>query len=355
VSRCIAHLDLDAFYASVELQRRPELRGLPVIVAGSGPRAVVTTASYEARRFGVGSAMPASRARRLCPDAVVIPPDFTAYREVSRAVMAIVREQVDRVEVVGLDEAYLDLTGLVAPRAAMRRLVADVRAGTGMSMSVGIGPNKLVAKVASDAEKPAGFVVLTREEACARFADRSPGLVPGIGPRTVQRLQRMGLTTLGALAVAGEEELSARFGARQGPWLRRRARFEDGGEVAAEARVAVSESRETTFDTDIAEPGAMEAALRRLAGELCAGLQRSGRRGRTIAIKVRLSDFSTVTRARTLPAATNDTDVVGGLAVMLLHEYAPPRPVRLLGVRIASFAGGDGAPEAERGQLALPL
>ena len=355
MSRCIAHLDLDAFYASVELQRRPELRGLPVIVAGSGPRAVVTTASYEARRFGVGSAMPASRARRLCPDAVVIPPDFTAYREVSQAVMAIVREQVDRVEVVGLDEAYVDLTGLVAPRAAMRRLVADVRAATGMSMSVGIGPNKLVAKVASDAEKPAGFVVLTREEACARFADRSPGLVPGIGPRTVERLERIGLTTLGALAAAGEEQLSARFGSRQGPWLRRRACFEDGGEVAAEARVAVSESRETTFDTDIAEPGAMEAALRRLAGELCAGLQRSGRRGRTIAIKVRLSDFSTVTRARTLPAATNDTDVVGGLAVTLLREYAPPRPVRLLGVRIASFAAGDDAREPEAGQLALPL
>ena len=127
----IAHLDIDAFYASVELQRRPELRGLPVIVAGSGPRAVVTTASYEARRFGIGSAMPASRARRLCPDATVIPPDFTAYRDVSRAVMAILRAHAERVEIVGLDEAYLDLDGLVAPRAAMRRLVAEVRGARG--------------------------------------------------------------------------------------------------------------------------------------------------------------------------------------------------------------------------------
>ena len=169
----IAHLDLDAFYANVELQRRPELRGLPVIVAGSGPRSVVTTASYEARRFGVGSAMPASQARRLCPGAIVIPPDFEAYRATSRAVMEILRAHVELVEQLGLDEAYLDLAGLVAPKAAMRRLVAEVRRQTGMSASIGIGPNKLVAKVASDAEKPAGFVVLTREQACARTSSSS--------------------------------------------------------------------------------------------------------------------------------------------------------------------------------------
>jgi DNA polymerase IV len=336
VSRRIAHLDIDAFYASVELQRRPELRGRPVIVAGSGPRAVVTTASYEARRFGIGSAMPASRARRLCPEAVVVAPDFTAYRAVSQAVMGLVRAQVDHVEVVGLDEAYLDLTGLVAPRAAMRRLVEEVRGATGLSVSVGIGPNKLVAKVASDAEKPGGFVVLSREEACTRFASASPGLVPGIGPKTVARLDELGIKTLGALAATGDDVLAECFGGRQGPWLRRRACFEDDGEVSAE-RIAVSESRETTFDTDIAEAGEMEEVLRRLAGELCAGLARNDRRGRTIAIKVRLADFSTVTRARTIAQATNDAEEVAGLAVTLLREYAPSRPVRLLGVRVASF------------------
>ena len=336
MSRRIAHLDIDAFYASVELQRRPELRGLPVIVAGSGPRAVVTTASYEARRFGIGSAMPASRARRLCPEAVVVAPDFTAYRAVSQTVMALVRGQVDRVEVVGLDEAYLDLSGLVAPRAAMRRLVEEMRGATGLSVSVGIGPNKLVAKVASDAEKPGGFVVLSREEACARFASASPALVPGIGPKTVERLAAMGITTLAALAGVGDDVLAERFGGRQGPWLRRRAAFEDDAQVSSE-RIAVSESRETTFDTDIAEPGEMEDALRRLAGELCAGLARNDRRGRTIAIKVRLDDFSTVTRARTIAQATNDGEEVAELAVALLREYAPPRPVRLLGVRVASF------------------
>ena len=174
-----AHIDCDAFYVSIELRRHPELRGRPVVVAGTGPRAVVTTASYEARRYGIGSAMPAARARRLCPQAVFIKPDFAAYREASGEVMARVRAHVARVEVVGLDEAYLDLDGLYSPRAAMRRLVAEIREATQLTCSVGIGPNKLVAKVASDAEKPAGFVVLTREQACERFAGR----LAGAGPR----------------------------------------------------------------------------------------------------------------------------------------------------------------------------
>ncbi len=168
--RVVAHLDMDAFYVSVELRRRPELRGRPVIVAGTGPRSVVTTASYEARKYGVGSAIPAARARRLCPDGVFLAPDFTHYRAASAEVMGIVKRHVEQVEVVGLDEAYLELTGLPAPRAGMRRIVGEIRDTTGLSASVGVGPNKLVAKVASDAEKPNGFVVLTREQACARFA-----------------------------------------------------------------------------------------------------------------------------------------------------------------------------------------
>jgi DNA polymerase IV len=296
--------------------------------------------------------MPAARARRLCPDAVVVAPDFGAYREVSTQVMGLVRAQVERVEVVGLDEAYLDLTGLLSPRAAMRRLVAQIRERTGMSASVGIGPNKLVAKVASDADKPAGFVVLTREQACARFAQSPPGLVPGIGPKTAERLERMGIGTLAALAEADEDLLASSFGARQGPWLRARGRFEGSDDVDP-VRIAVSESRETTFDADIADAARLEEVLRRLAGELCAGLGRSGRRGRTIAIKVRLDDFSTVTRARTVSQATNDAAEVADVAVALLRDYAPPRPVRLLGVRVAAFAPDGATPTAD--QLALPL
>jgi DNA polymerase-4 len=354
VSRIVAHLDLDAFYATVELQRRPELKGLPVIVSGSGPRAVVTTASYEARKFGVGSAMPTSCARRLCPDAILVPPDFAAYREVSRRVMEIVRAHVEQVEVVGLDEAYLELTGLVAPKAAMRRLATEIRRETAMSASVGIGPNKLVAKVASDAEKPAGFVVLSREDACVRFAGHPPSLVPGIGGKTAEKLQAMGITTLGALAATPGDVLVERFGARHGPWLRARARFEDDGEVTSD-REAVSESRETTFDVDIADIDRMEVVLRRLAAELCAGLAKHERRGRTIAIKVRLADFTTVTRARTIGEPTADPELVAGVAVALLREYAPPAPVRLLGVRVASFARAADAARDEAGQMALPL
>ena len=348
----IAHVDVDAFYASVELLRRPELRGKPVIVSGSGPRAVVTTASYEARVFGVGSAMPTARARRLCPDAILVAPDFAAYRDASRRIMALVRAQVETVEVVGLDEAYLDLEGLMAPRAAMRRLIAEIHTATGLHCSVGIGPNRLVAKVASDAEKPQGFVCLTREEACARFATAPPGLVPGIGPKTAARLTALGITTLGALAAADPEALAGEFGVNHGPDLQRRARFE-GSSAVTPVRIAVSESRETTFDTDIAELARQQEVLARLAGELCERLATQERRGRTIAIKVRLDDFTTITRARTLPAATNDPVVVGRVAAELLAEYAPPRPVRLLGVRVAAFEHGERRAAAD--QLALPL
>ena len=348
----IAHLDVDAFYASVELLRRPELRGLPVIVSGSGPRAVVTTASYEARRFGIGSAMPTSRARRLCPDAVLVPPDFAAYREASRGVMELVGRAVERVEVLGLDEAYLDLSGVVAPRAAMRRLVTDIHAATGLDCSIGIGPNRLVAKVASDAEKPRGFVCLTREQACERFAGHPPGLVPGIGPKTAARLAEMGITTLGALAATPVDTLVARFGANHGRDLQARARFE-GSAVLTPVRIAVSESRETTFDYDISDPLRLEAILADLARQLCERLAKQERRGRNIAIKVRLSDFTTVTRARTIAGATNDPAVVTNVALELLREYAPARPVRLLGVRLAAFEAAEAPRDAD--QLALPL
>lgn len=355
MARLIAHLDLDAFYASVELQRRPELRGLPVVVSGNGPRAVVTTASYEARKFGVGSAMPTSRALRLCPEAILVPPDFEAYREVSGQVMALVRGTVDLVEVLGLDEAYLDLSEMHSPKAAMRRLVAQIREQTGMSASVGIGPNKLVAKVASDAEKPRGFVVLTREQACARFAHSPPALVPGIGAKTAEKLERLGIATLAQLAATPDQALADAFGGRQGPWLRSRARFEASSHVEP-VRVAVSESRETTFDVDISDADALEAELRRLSEKLCDGLAKHRRTGRTIAIKVRLDDWTTVTRARTVGEATNEVELVHGVARELLRDYAPPRPVRLLGVRMAAFAGeADDQPAPPAGQLALPL
>ena len=350
----IAHLDVDAFYASVELLRRPELRGKPVIVSGSGPRAVVTTASYEARRFGVGSAMPTARARRLCPDAILIPPDFPAYRDMSARVMALVREAVPVVEQVGLDEAYLDLSGLVAPKAAMRRLQHDVDATTGLGVSVGIGPNKLVAKVCSDLEKPRGLVAMSIEQACERFAQAPPSLVPGIGPKTAERLRALGITTLQGLREADPEALRARFGPRHGNDLVARAGFV-GSTTLSEHRETVSRSNERTFDTDIADRDEMERVLQRLTDGLCETVRRKEARGRTISIKVRLDDFTTITRARTVAQPVDDSETVGAIARELLRAYGPPRPVRLLGVRMAGFEPEGESAAPDTGQLDLAI
>jgi DNA polymerase IV len=332
------HIDADAFYVSVELERDPGLRGKPVVVAGSGPRAVVTTASYEARRFGIFSATPAERARRLCPQAVFLPPDFEAYRARSGELMAVLRGQVERVEVVGLDEAYLDLSGLERPRAAARRLKETVLAETGLRCSIGLGPSKLVAKVASDASKPDGFLELDADRARRRFADVSPALIPGIGPKTVDRLERHRITTLAALAATPEQKLSEWFGARLGPHLRRLARFEDSSPIET-VRVPKSESRETTFDRDKRGVDALLPVLDRLCEDLCATLRRQGRAGPTIGIKVRFDDFTTRTRARTIAAATNDLAVVRAVGGELLAALGPTRPVRLLGVRVAGLDG----------------
>jgi DNA polymerase IV len=348
--RCVAHLDMDAFYVSVELRRRPELRGLPVIVAGTGPRAVVTTASYEARRFGVGSAIPVSRARLLCPHGVYLTPDFAYYRESSQEVMAIVRTHLETVEVIGLDEAYVELSGLPAPRAAMRRIKSEIERATGLTSSVGIGPNKLVAKVASDAEKPRGFVVLTREQACERFAGAPCRLVPGIGPKTAERLRELGIDTLGKLSSAPADALGQRFGSRFAGELQRRARLQDDSPVTQERKV-ISESRETTFDYDISDRAELETILERLVDRLCAGLADQGRAGRTIGIKIRLADFSTHTRARTFAEPVSSPDRIGPVALDLLRRFDVRQPVRLLGVRVA---GLEQPREAEE-QLSLSV
>jgi DNA polymerase-4 len=355
--RVIAHLDCDAFFASVELLRRPELRGLPVIVAGSGPRAVVTTASYEARKFGIGSAMSAAEARRRCPQAVNIPPDHQAYSEVSRTLWGLVRERLDVVQQAGIDEAYADLSGLDKPLPLLRELIAHVKAQTGIQISAGIGPNRLVAKIASDLGKPAGFVAIGREDCAARLADRSPRIVPGIGPKTAARLAEMGFPTLGHLQRAPVERLQETFGERYGLDLHRRAHLHDDSPLVT-SRVAKSRSNETTFDTDIADHAELEAILRRMGKQLAEGMQRKDVRGRTIGIKVRLDDWTTVTRARTVGSFVNDEATIIETAVELLRAYAPPRPVRLLGVRIASFEDEVPEPEpraAPPGQLVLPL
>lgn len=355
--RTIAHLDMDAFYASVELRRRPELKGKPVVVCGSGPRAVVTTASYEARKLaGIHSAMPAAIARRRLPNAVYLQPDFAAYREASGEVMDILRANAETVEVVGLDEAYLDLTGLFAPKATMRRIATEIREDTGLTCSIGISENRLLAKITSELGKPAGLVVLSREEALERFAGHPPGLVPGIGPKTVQKLEGMGVRTLAELRAHDADALEGAFGPRSGRWLHARAGFEDETPIAVE-RETKSQSAETTFDVDVGDHDEMAAHIASLAKELCRRLRSRDLAGRTIGIKVRLDDWTNVTRAHTVEEPTNDPDVVGPVALDLLRAYSPPRPVRLLGVRVAGFAHDDAErdePE-ERAQLQLTV
>jgi DNA polymerase-4 len=355
-TRTVAHLDMDAFYASVELRRRPELKGKPVVVCGSGPRAVVTTASYEARRLaGIHSAMPAAVARRRLPDAVYLQPDFTAYREASARVMEVLRRNAETVEVVGLDEAYVDLTGIFSPKAAMRRIVAEIREETGLGCSVGISESRMLAKITSELGKPGGLVVLSRNEALERFAGDSPGLVPGIGPKTVAKLEAMGIATLAGLAAQDSADLERAFGPRQGRWLHRRGRLEDETPVTVE-RETKSQSAETTFDTDVSDRGELESHLGRLSEELCRRLGKRELMGRTIGIKVRLDDWTNVTRSQTLEEPTNEPAVVGPVALALLRAYDPRRPVRLLGVRMAGFAGEEEAlpqPESSDDQLRL--
>jgi DNA polymerase IV len=349
IRRVVAHLDIDAFYASVELRRRPELHGLPVIVAGSGPRAVVTTASYEARRFGVDSAMPAARARALCPDAVVIAPDFEAYRRASSEVWSLVRDHVMVIQSAGIDEAYLELSEEPFPVALLRRLVDTVAERTGLTLSVGIGPSRLVAKTASAHFKPAAFVAMSREQAVAHFAAHPVRVLQGIGPKTAERLAGLRIHTVGQLQAASTELLAQRFGERSAGDLRARAHFFDESAVEP-VRIAKSRSSEVTFPADVADAVTLERALAGMAHELGEGLRARGRRARTIAIKVRLDDWTTVTRARTIGGFTDDSQTIAGLALELLRAYAPVRPVRLLGVRVASFED-----EADTPALGAPL
>jgi DNA polymerase-4 len=356
--RTIAHLDMDAFYASVELRRRPELKGEPVIVCGSGPRAVVTTASYEARKLaGIHSAMPAATARRRLPNAVYLTPDFPAYREASAQVMEVLRRNVEVVEVVGLDEAYLDLTGIYSPKATMRRVAVQIREQTGLTCSVGISESRMLAKITSELGKPAGLVVLAREAALERFAEESPGLIPGIGPKTVQRLERMGIRTLTDLRRRDAAELEAAFGPRSGAWLHARGRLWDETPVTI-VRETKSQSTEITFDVDVGQRGELERHLVELAEELCRRLRKRDLEGRSIGIKVRLDDWTNVSRSHSVEAPTNDPGVVVPIALDLLRAYDPQRPVRLLGVRLSSFENETdavaSAPESET-QLRLSL
>ncbi|MGW6617815.1 DNA polymerase IV [Streptomyces erythrochromogenes] len=339
----ILHLDMDAFYASVEQASKPSLLGKAVIVGGLGPRGVVATASYEARRFGVHSAMPTAQARRLCPNGAYLIPRFTLYRQVSDVVMALLRELSPLVEPLSLDEAFVDLeAGGVAfdagsARATGERLRADIRAATGLSGSVGLAGSKMLAKVASEEAKPAGLLLIEPGTERELLAPMSVRTLPGVGPATGEHLRRAGITTVGELVEAGEDELVRMVGRAYGTGLYRMALGLDDRPVVAE-RDAKSVSVEDTFDVDLHDRVRIRGEVQRLADRCVQRLRGSGHSGRTIVLKVRRYDFSTLTRSETLRGPTDDAAVVREAAARLLEAVDTTGGVRLLGVGVTGLA-----------------
>jgi DNA polymerase-4 len=278
------------------------------------------------------------------------------YRELSRKVMAMLERYSDTIEVMGLDEAYLDLTESAAPRACGRRVKHDVHKELGLTCSVGLAPNKLLAKIASDLDKPDGFRVLLVEELLDAVGDRPASLIPGVGPKTAERLARLGISTVADLARADPALLERALGPKHGAALHARANGIDDRRLVTK-REPKSESRETTFAHDVDDQATLHATLERLAGNLCSGLERSRMRGRTVTLKIRLRPFRTYTRSRTIEEPTRDLDTVTSVARELLDGFERDAPVRLLGVGVASLARDerDDPPAAGPGQERLEL
>ncbi|MET9969346.1 DNA polymerase IV [Streptomyces sp. NPDC006356] len=339
----ILHLDMDAFYASVEQASKPSLRGKAVIVGGLGPRGVVATASYEARVFGVHSAMPMAQARRLAPNAAYLVPRFGIYRDTSEQVMALLRELSPLVEPLSLDEAFVDLeAGGVAwdeesARLVGARLRADIRAVTGLAGSVGLAASKMLAKIASEQAKPDGLVVIEPGTERTLLGPMSVRTLPGVGPATGDHLRRAGIHTVDEIAEAGEDELVRLLGKAHGHALYAMALAHDDRPVVAE-REAKSVSVEDTYDVDIHDRVRVGLEVQRLADRCVRRLRGAGLSGRTIVLKVRRYDFSTLTRSETLRGPTDDPAVVREAAARLLDSVDTTGGVRLLGVGVSGLA-----------------
>jgi DNA polymerase IV len=346
----IAHVDMDAFYVSIEMLRHPELRGKPVVVAYDGPRGVVTTASYEARKYGVHSALPMVTARRRCPELTVLPVDMQLYRRGSKRVMETLREFSDTVEVVGMDEAYVDLAGSPVPQSRAQEIKRRIKEVTHLVCSIGLAPNKLMAKIASDLDKPDGFFVLDHDNWLEVVGEKPASLLPGVGSRTFERLQSLGIGTVAELAVTDEQTLERDFGPKHGSGLRDRANG-IGSERLTIERVRKSESRETTFPQDVTDREVLRDTVDRLARSVCGSLASHSRRGRTVTLKIRLRPFKTYTRSYTLRSPTIEPDTVADTALELLERFDPQAPVRLVGVGVAGLVSAE--KPNQPGQLAV--
>ncbi len=351
--RKVIHVDMDAFYASVEQRDRPELRGRPVIVGGApNSRGVVATASYEARAFGVRSAMPAAQAARLCPQGVFLRPDFARYQRASRAVFEVLERYADAVEPLGLDEGYLDVTsdrrGLGSATATAAAILREIRAATGLSASAGVAPNKFLAKVASDLRKPGGLVVIAPSDVADVVRELPIGKVPGVGRVTEARLAALGIRTCGDVARHGEERMEEWLGSA-GARLARLCRGEDPRPVKAERRRR-SCSVEDTFAADLVGVAAARRELERLAPLLERRLAREGVAGRTVTLKVKYADFQLVSRSKTLEEPIREAEALLAAATPLLAlTEVARRPVRLLGLGVSHLD------EAAPRQLLFPF
>ncbi len=342
--RKIVHVDMDAFYASVEQRDDPALRGKPVAVGGSRARGVVAAASYEARAFGVRSAMPSVTAIRRCPDLVFVPPRFDVYRGVSDQIRAIFADYTALIEPLSLDEAYLDVTedirGLGSAQAIAEDIRARIKADTGLTASAGISYNKFIAKLASDQNKPDGICVIPPRRGAAFVASLPVKRFHGVGPVTAQKMERLGILTGADLRDQSLAFLQAHFGS-YADYLHGAARGIDHRPVRVD-RPAKSVGAERTFETNLSDPADLRAALHRVADAAWVRIERHGTRGRTITLKLRHADFRTITRARSsLTAVTDKAAFLAAGLDLLMAQMPVPDGVRLLGLTLSGIMGDE--------------
>ena len=339
--RQILHVDMDAFFAAVELLRHPDLAGKPLVIGGRGnpqERGVVSTASYEARKYGIHSAMPLRMAYRLCPQAVFLPVDYAEYARVSLIIKGILAQFSPVMEDVGIDEAFIDVSTADRPAEEIAAAIkARVRQDTGLTCSIGIAPNKLLAKIASDLQKPDGLTIVRESDIPVRIWPLPVRKISGVGPVTEARLREMGVKTIGQLAVMSLQTLQQHFGPAHGEFLYEASRGIDERPLVSHFE-AKSRRREVTFQHDISDWQSIAGTLAKLCAELAQELEEEGCCGRTVGIKVRFADFETHTREKTLDTPTDSSDVIQAAAFDCLKRISLDRKVRLLGVRVGELA-----------------